>query len=162
MSGVVIGLIVALSALRVPIGFALVAAVLVALLAGGGTTPAVIPLHLFSGAAKFPLLAIPLFILAGGIMSSAGISLRIINMASTLVGHIRGGLGMVNVASSMFFAEISGSAVADVAAIGSIIMPAMVQKGYPPAFTAGLTSVAASLAIIIPPSIPMILYAVIA
>src|SRR5256886_16319669 len=62
----------------------------------------------------------------------------------------------------MFFAEISGSAVADVAAIGSIIMPAMVQKGYPPAFTAGLTSVAASLAIIIPPSIPMILYAVIA
>src|SRR2546422_10338046 len=91
MSGVVIGLIVALSALRVPIGFALIAAVLVALLAGGGTTPAVIPLHLFSGAAKFPLLAIPLFILAGGIMSSAGISLRIINMASTLVGHIRGG-----------------------------------------------------------------------
>jgi len=160
--GVVIGLIVALSALRVPIGFALIAAVLAALLAGGGTTPAVIPLQLFSGAAKFPLLAIPLFILAGGIMSSAGISLRIINMASTLVGHIRGGLGMVNVASSMFFAEISGSAVADVAAIGSIIMPAMVQKGYPPAFTAGLTSVAASLAIIIPPSIPMILYAVIA
>src|SRR5438445_53349 len=162
VTGVVIGLILVLSALRVPIGFALIAAVLAALLAGGGTTPAVIPLQLFSGAAKFPLLAIPLFILAGGIMSSAGISLRIINMASTLVGHIRGGLGMVNVASSMFFAEISGSAVADVAAIGSIIMPAMVQKGYPPAFTAGLTSVAASLAIIIPPSIPMILYAVIA
>src|SRR5438876_6522704 len=159
MTGVVIGLLVALSALRVPFGSAPIAAVLVALLAGGGTTPAVIPLHLFSGAAKFPLLAIPLFILAGGIMSSAGISLRIINMASTLVGHIRGGLGMVNVASSMFFAEISGSAVADVAAIGSIIMPAMVQKGYPPAFTAGLTSVAASLAIIIPTSIPMILYA---
>src|SRR5947199_140363 len=136
--------------------------VLFVLLAGGGTPPAVIPLHLFSGAAKFPLLAIPLFILAGGIMSSAGISLRIINMASTVVGHIRGGLGMVNVASSMFFAEISGSAVADVPAIGSIIMPAMVAKGYPAAFTAGLTSVAASLAIIIPPSIPMILYAVIA
>lgn len=159
---VVIALIVLLSAVDVPIAFALLAATLAALWGGGGTNPAVVPLQLFSGAAKFPLLAIPLFILAGGIMGSSGISLRIINLASTLVGHIRGGLGMVNVVSSMFFAEISGSAVADVAAIGSIIMPAMVQKGYPPAFTAGLTSAAASLAIIIPPSIPMILYAVMA
>src|SRR2546422_9385959 len=114
MSGVVIGLIVAFSALRVPIGFALIAAVLVALLAGGGTTPAVIPLQLFSGAAKFPLLAIPLFILAGGIMSSAGISLRVINMASTLVGHIRGGLGMGDVASWLFFAGLFRAARAAV------------------------------------------------
>ncbi|MGH2405134.1 MAG: TRAP transporter large permease, partial [bacterium] len=162
MSGAVIGIIVFLSAMRVPIAFALIAAVLTALLFGGGTTPAVIPLQLFSGAAKFPLLAIPLFVLAGGLMNSSGISLRIINMASALVGHIRGGLGMVNVVDSMFFAEISGSAVADVAALGSIIIPAMVKKGYTPQFTAALTSVTASLAIIIPPSIPMILYAVIA
>lgn len=162
MSGIVIGLIVALSALRVPIGFALIAAVLVALVADGGTNPAVIPLQLFSGAAKFPLLAIPLFILAGGLMNSSGISLRIINLASALVGHVRGGLAMVNVVDSMFFAEISGSAVADVAALGSIIIPAMVKKGYTAQFTAALTSVTASLAIIIPPSIPMILYAVIA
>jgi len=162
VSGVVIALIVALSALRVPIGFALIAAVLAALVLGGGTNPAVVPLQLFSGAAKFPLLAIPLFILAGGLMNSSGISLRIINLASALVGHIRGGLAMVNVVDSMFFAEISGSAVADVAALGSIIIPAMVKKGYTPQFTAALTSVTASLAIIIPPSIPMILYAVIA
>jgi tripartite ATP-independent transporter DctM subunit len=162
MSAVVIGLIILLSAISVPIGFALIGATLVALLVGGGTPPAVIPLHLFSGAAKFPLLAIPLFILAGGMMNSSGISLRIINLASALVGHIRGGLAMVNVADSMFFAEISGSAVADVAALGSIIIPAMVRKGYTPQFTAALTSVTASLAIIIPPSIPMILYAVMA
>jgi len=162
VSGVVIALIVALSALRVPIGFALIAAVLAALVVGGGTNPAVIPLQLFSGAAKFPLLAIPLFILAGGLMNSSGISLRIINLASALVGRVRGGLAMVNVVDSMFFAEISGSAVADVAALGSIIIPAMVKKGYTPQFTAALTSVTASLAIIIPPSIPMILYAVIA
>lgn len=162
MTAAVIGLIVALSALRVPIGLALIAAVLVALFVGGGTDPAVIPLQLFSGAGKFPLLAIPLFILAGGLMNSSGISLRIINLASALVGHIRGGLAMVNVVDSMFFAEISGSAVADVAALGSIIMPAMVRKGYTAAFTAALTSVTASLAIIIPPSIPMILYAVMA
>ncbi|MBI3997452.1 MAG: TRAP transporter large permease, partial [Armatimonadetes bacterium] len=162
MSGAVIALIVVLTVLRVPIGYALLAAVLAALVLGGGTDPAVIPLQLFSGAAKFPLLAIPLFILAGGMMNSSGISLRIINLASAVVGHIRGGLAMVNVVDSMFFAEISGSAVADVAALGSIIIPAMVKKGYTPAFTAALTSVTASLAIIIPPSIPMILYAVIA
>jgi len=162
MSGIVITLIILLAALRVPIGFAMIAAVLAALVLGGGTNPAVIPLQLFSGSAKFPLLAIPLFILAGGMMNSSGISLRIINLASSLVGHIRGGLAMVNVADSMFFAEISGSAVADVAALGSIIIPAMVKKGYTPQFTAALTSVTASLAIIIPPSIPMILYAVIA
>lgn len=161
MTWVVIGLIVVLSALNVPIGFSLIAAVLVAVLVGGGTAPAVIPLQLFSGAAKFPLLAIPLFILAGGMMNSSGISLRIINLASAMVGHVRGGLAMVNVVDSMFFAEISGSAVADVAALGSIILPAMVRKGYTPQFTAALTSVTASLAIIIPPSIPMILYAVI-
>jgi tripartite ATP-independent transporter DctM subunit len=162
VTALVIGLIVALSALSVPIGFALIAATLAVLLIGGGTTPVVVPLQLFSGAGKFPLLAIPLFVLAGGMMNSSGISLRIINLASALVGHIRGGLAMVNVVDSMFFAEISGSAVADVAALGSIIIPAMVRKGYTPAFTAALTSVTASLAIIIPPSIPMILYAVMA
>ncbi|HET6946359.1 MAG TPA: TRAP transporter large permease [bacterium] len=162
MSLAVVGAIVVLSVIGVPIGFALIGAVLLALLVGGGTTPTVIPLQLFSGAAKFPLLAIPLFVLAGGMMNSSGISLRIINLASALVGHVRGGLAMVNVLDSMFFAEISGSAVADVAALGSIIIPAMVQKGYTPAFTAALTSVTASLAIIIPPSIPMILYAVMA
>lgn len=162
MSLAVIALIVGLSVIGVPIAYSLIGAVLFALFAGGGTTPTVIPLQLFSGAAKFPLLAIPLFILAGGMMNSSGISLRIINLASALVGHVRGGLAMVNVVDSMFFAEISGSAVADVAALGSIILPAMVKKGYTPQFTAALTSVTASLAIIIPPSIPMILYAVMA
>ncbi|HEU4798953.1 MAG TPA: TRAP transporter large permease, partial [bacterium] len=162
MSLAVIALIVGLSVIGVPIAYSLIGAVLFALFAGGGTTPTVIPLQLFSGAAKFPLLAIPLFILAGGMMNSSGISLRIINLASALVGHVRGGLAMVNVVDSMFFAEISGSAVADVAALGSIIVPAMVKKGYTPQFTAALTSVTASLAIIIPPSIPMILYAVMA
>lgn len=162
MSLAVVGAIVVLSVIGVPIAFALIGAVLMALFVWGGTTPTVIPLQLFSGAAKFPLLAIPLFVLAGGMMNSSGISLRIINLASAMVGHVRGGLAMVNVVDSMFFAEISGSAVADVAALGSVIIPAMVKKGYTPAFTAALTSVTASLAIIIPPSIPMILYAVMA
>jgi tripartite ATP-independent transporter DctM subunit len=117
---------------------------------------------MFDGSMNFPLIAIPLFILAGAIMNTSGISRRLINFASALVGFVRGGLSMVNIATSMFFAEISGSAVADVAALGSILIPAMKKKGYTGAFAAAVTSSSASLAVIIPPSIPMILYAVMA
>lgn len=115
---------------------------------------------MFDGTTKFSLIAIPLFVLAGAIMNTSGISRRLIAFASALLGFIRGGLSMVNIGTSMFFAEISGSAVADVAAIGSILIPAMEKKGYPKTFAAAITSSSASLAIIIPPSIPMILYAV--
>ena len=115
-------------------------------------------LSLFDGATKFPLIAIPLFVLAGALMNTGGISRRLIAFVSALVGFVRGGLAMVNVGVSLFFAEISGSAVADVAATGSVLIPAMKEKGYRPRFAAALTSSSASLAIIIPPSIPMILY----
>jgi len=115
-------------------------------------------LSLFDGATKFPLIAIPLFVLAGALMNTGGISRRLIAFVSALVGFVRGGLAMVNVGVSLFFAEISGSAVADVAATGSVLIPAMKEKGYEPRFAAALTSSSASLAIIIPPSIPMILY----
>jgi tripartite ATP-independent transporter DctM subunit len=121
-----------------------------------------VALVMFEGATNFPLLAIPLFIFAGGIMNFSSISRRLIDLATALLGFIRGGLAMVNVGASMFFAEISGSAVADVAALGSILIPAMKKRGYKPEFAAALTSSAASLAIIIPPSIPMILYAAMA
>ncbi len=117
---------------------------------------------LFEGATSFPLLAIPLFVLAGAIMNSTGISRRLIAFASALLGFVKGGLSMVNIGVSLFFAEISGSAVADVAALGSILIPAMKKRGYPKEFAAAVTSSSASLAIIIPPSIPMILYAVMA
>ncbi|MFO6466084.1 TRAP transporter large permease [Jannaschia sp. KMU-145] len=115
-------------------------------------------LSLFDGATSFPLIAIPLFILAGALMNTGGISVRLIAFVSALIGFVRGGLAMVNVGVSLFFAEISGSAVADVAATGSVLIPAMKRKGYAPRFAAALTSSTASLAIIIPPSIPMILY----
>jgi tripartite ATP-independent transporter DctM subunit len=117
---------------------------------------------MMDGATNFPLIAIPLFILAGAIMNASGISRRLIAFASALLGFIRGGLSMVTVGASMFFAEISGSAVADVAALGSILIPAMKRKGYPVPFATAVTSSAATLAVIIPPSIPMILYAVMA
>ena len=116
----------------------------------------------YNGATNFPLLAIPLFILAGAIMNASGISQRLIAFASALFGWIRGGLAHVSIGASMFFAEISGSAVADVAALGSILIPGMKAKGYPAPLAAAVMSSAATLAVIIPPSIPMILYAVMA
>jgi len=127
--------------------------------------PAILPnvaLVMMDGATNFPLIAIPPFILAGAIMNSSSISRRLIAFASALLGFVRGGLAMVNIATSMFFAEISGSAVADVAALGSILIPAMKRKGYPVAFATALTSSSATLAVIILPSIPMILYVVMA
>jgi tripartite ATP-independent transporter DctM subunit len=153
--------LVILVLLDVPIAVALGIVALVAMVASSGA--AVVPnaaLILFDGATSFPLIAIPLFILAGAIMNASGISRRLIALASALFGFVRGGLAMVSIGASLFFAEISGSAVADVAALGSILIPAMERKGYPKAFAAAVTSSSATLAVIIPPSIPMILYAV--
>jgi C4-dicarboxylate transporter DctM subunit len=121
-----------------------------------------VAIGMYNGATNFPLLAIPLFILSGAIMNASGISRRLIAFASALLGFIRGGLSMVSIGTSLFFAEISGSAVADVAALGSILIPAMKKRGYPITFAAAVMSSAATLAVIIPPSIPMILYAVMA
>jgi tripartite ATP-independent transporter DctM subunit len=121
-----------------------------------------VALVMYDGASSFPLLAIPLFILAGAIMNASSISRRLIAFASALVGFVRGGLSMVSIGASLFFAEISGSAVADVAALGTILIPAMKRRGYSKEVAAAVVSSSASLAIIIPPSIPMILYAVMA
>ena len=149
--------------INVPIAVALGVIATVAMVAKSGPDSLLgAAVVLFEGATSFPLIAIPLFVLAGAIMNTSGISRRLIAFASALLGFIRGGLSMVNIGTSMFFAEISGSAVADVAAIGSILIPAMKRRGYPKTFAAAVTSSSASLAIIIPPSIPMILYAVMA
>jgi len=154
-------LFLALILINVPIAVALGVMSVAAIIALGGW--AAIPnvgLVMFSGATKFPLIAIPLFILAGTIMNATGISRRLIAFASAVFGFIRGGLSMVSISASMFFAEISGSAVADVAALGSILIPAMKKRGYTRNFAAAVTSSSATLAVIIPPSIPMILYGV--
>ena len=153
----------ALILINVPIAVSLAVVAVIAMLATQGVD--ILPnvaLVMFDGATKFPLLAIPLFIFAGAIMNTGGISKRLIAFASALIGFVRGGLAMVNIAASMFFAEMSGSAVADVAALGSILIPAMKKRGYPGPFAAAVTSSSATIAVIIPPSIPMILYAVMA
>src|SRR5438094_5772188 len=155
--------VMALVLINVPIAVSLGIVALVAMVATHGID--VLPnlaIVAYNGATSFPLLAIPLFILAGAIMNASGISERLIAFASSLFGWIRGGLAHVSIGASMFFAEISGSAVADVAALGSILIPGMKAKGYPAPLAAAVMSSAATLAVIIPPSIPMILYAVMA
>jgi tripartite ATP-independent transporter DctM subunit len=157
------GAVLALVLINVPIAVSLGIVAVVAMVSSHGldSLPNV-ALVTYNGATNFPLLAIPLFILAGAIMNASGISRRLIAFAASLFGWIRGGLAHVSIGSSLFFAEISGSAVADVAALGSILIPGMKTKGYPAPLAAAVMSSAATLAVIIPPSIPMILYAVMA
>jgi tripartite ATP-independent transporter DctM subunit len=156
---IILGVIVLLTAINVPIGYALSVATILAILWTGATSLSVVPLSLFGGASSFPLLAIPLFILAGGLMETSGISQRLVNLANSLVGFVRGGLAMVTVVATLIQSEISGSSVADAAAIGKVVIPAMEKRGYPRALSAAIVSNAASAAILIPPSIPMIIYA---
>jgi tripartite ATP-independent transporter DctM subunit len=149
--------------LGIPIAVALgVVAVLAIARADGLEALLNAPIAMYSGATSFPLIAIPLFILAGAIMNASGISRRLIALSSAMFGSIRGAMALVSIATSMFFAEISGSAVADAAALGSILIPAMKSKGYTKEFAAAVISSSATLAVIIPPSIPMILYAAMA
>jgi C4-dicarboxylate transporter DctM subunit len=164
MSGALVFIcVLALVLINVPIAVALGIAAVIAIVATQGVAALPnLPIAMYQGATSFPLIAIPLFILAGAIMNTSGISRRLIDFCTALLGSMKGALAQVNVLTSMFFAEISGSAVADVAATGPILIPAMKKRGYPGPFTAAVTSSSASLAIIIPPSIPMILYAVMA
>lgn len=121
-----------------------------------------IPQYTVGGTDSFALLAIPFFFLAGEIMNSSGMTKRIVQFSEGLVGGIRGGLAHVNVVTNILYAGISGSAVADAAAIGSFMIPSMIRSGYPAGFSAAINAAAATIGPIIPPSIPMILYGVIA
>jgi C4-dicarboxylate transporter DctM subunit len=152
-------MILLLTLIGVPIGFGLSIATIIVLIWKGTVSLSVVPLTLFGGASSFPLLAIPLFILAGGLMDTSGISQRLVNLANSMVGFVRGGLAMVTVVATLIQSEISGSSVADAAAIGNVMIPAMEKRGYPRSLSAAIVSNAASAAILIPPSIPMIVYA---
>ncbi len=158
MEALVLVLLAALVVLGVPIAYVLIAASIAVIALTTGTPLVVVPLRLFNGSDSFPMVAVPLFILSGALMNRAGISKRLVDFASSLVGFIRGGLAMTTTLSSMFFSEISGSAVADAAALGSVLIPAMKERGYPSRFAAAVLSSSATIAIVVPPSIPMILY----
>ncbi|MFK7996236.1 MAG: TRAP transporter large permease [Granulosicoccus sp.] len=153
--------LLALICINVPIAVALAVAAVVGLMVTEGVGSLVtVALDMYDGSTKFSLIAIPMFVLAGAVMNAGGITDRLINFVAALIGFVRGGLSMVNIGVSLFFAEISGSAVADVAALGSVMIPQMKKRGYPAPLAAAVTSSSASLAIIIPPSIPMIVYGV--
>ena len=138
--------LLAITLINVPIAIGLGIVAVVAMVATQGLD--ILPnvaIGLYNGATNFPLIAIPLFILAGAIMNASGISQRLIAFASALLGFIRGGLAMVSIGTSMFFAEISGSAVADVAALGSILIPAMIEGGVQTAVVMLLVATSALL-----------------
>lgn len=147
--------------LGIPVAFCLALTSLVVLLVLGNVPLHLIPQRMFTGMDSFPLMAVPFFILAGDLMNSAGITHRIVRFATALVGSIRGGLAHVNVVASMFFAGISGSAVADTAALGSIMIPAMEEDGYDTTFSAAVTAASSVIGPIIPPSIPVVIYALV-
>lgn len=148
-------------AIGMPIAFSLGVASVATLQFGSSLPLTLVAQRLFAATDSFPLLAIPFFMLAGAVMDTGGISKRLVDFAHSLVGWIYGGLGMVAVLAAMFFAGISGAAAADTAAVGSVSIPAMIRKGYKKGFAAAIQSAGGSIGVIIPPSIPMIIFGVI-
>jgi C4-dicarboxylate transporter, DctM subunit len=146
--------------LNVPIAIALGLSTTLIVLMTGTLDLSTLPHRMFTTLDSFPLLAAPFFILAGKIMEHGGISDKIVNFANSLVGHFRGGLGHVSVVACMFFAALSGSAVATTAAVGGLLVPAMVKAGYDRGFSASVQAAGGTTGVMIPPSVPMVMFAV--
>ena len=145
-----------------PVAMAMAAASLIYLLFVPSSPPFVVVHRMVSGIDSFPLLAVPFFILAGNLMNTAGITHRIYSYALALVGWLKGGLGHVNVVGSVVFAGMSGTAIADAAGLGTIEIKAMTDHGYDPEFAVGVTAASATLGPIIPPSLPFVIYGMMA
>ncbi len=146
--------------LKVPVSISIMSASIVALLTCSSIDVVAVIQRMYVSCESFSLLAVPFFIMAGGFMEGGGISRRIVNFASSLIGHIKGGLAMTSVLASMIFAGISGSAAADTAAIGSILIPAMDEDGYGKDMATSVVATGGAIGIVIPPSIPMVLIGV--
>ena len=147
---------------RVPVYISVFAAALTYFLFQTGSSPAIIAQRIGGGIQSIPLLAIPFFIISGNVMEKAGISGRLINLAEKCLGHIKGGMAIVCVVVSCFFAAISGSGPATVAALGLIMIPALVKAGYPAAFSCALMAAGGAIGVVIPPSITFVVYGSIA
>ena len=144
--------------LGLPIAFSL-AAVSIVVLAINDVNLIVVAQRLYAGTNSFPLLAVPLFILAGQIMGRSGISALLVDFARALVGAMKGGLAAINIVTSMFFAGMSGTSMSDTAAVGGVMIPQMIRRGYSRAFTGAITASSSTIGIIIPPSVPMVILA---
>ncbi len=161
MSLLLFALFVLFLAMGVPVAVAIGAGTMIAL-DQSGTPLLVMPQQMFQGINSFALVAIPMFILAGDIMSKGQVSQRLVALAEALLGFLRGGLSIVSVLAGMFFAAISGSGAATTAAVSSTLIPELQRKGYDPASAASLIAASGTIGVVIPPSVPMIIYAVIA
>jgi len=159
-AAIIFGLLVALMLTGMPISIALGLTVLSFLVTMTHVPIESVGLKLFTGLDNFTIMAIPFFILAGTFLTHGGVARRMIAFTTSLVGHWPGGLGLAGVAASALFAAVSGSSVATVVAIGSIMLPAMVDHGYPKAFGAGVITTSGSLGILVPPSVILVLYGV--
>lgn len=154
-------LLLAFALIGVPLAFAIGASCITYM---GMETPqflAMIPQRIWSGSFSYVLVAMPLFIFMGELMNESGITARLLDFCMYLVRPVKGGLGEVNVVASMIFGGISGSSVADTSALGSVLIPEMEKRGYPPEFAAGITVASSTMGMVIPPSIPMIMYSMI-
>jgi C4-dicarboxylate transporter DctM subunit len=156
----IFGLLIVLMLTGMPISIALGLTVLSFLFVMTQVPIEAVALKLFTGIESFEIMAIPFFILAGNFLTHGGVARRMIRFATSMVGHWYGGMGLAGVMACALFAAVSGSSPATVVAIGSIIMPAMLQQGYPKRFGAGVIATSGALGILIPPSIVMVLYAV--
>ncbi|MGE5339552.1 MAG: TRAP transporter large permease [Gemmatimonadota bacterium] len=157
---IIFGLLIALMLTGMPISISLGLTVLTFLFTMTTVPVESVALKLFTGIEKFEIMAIPFFILAGNFLTHGGVARRMINFATSMVGHWAGGLGLAGVVACALFAAVSGSSPATVVAIGSILMPAMVKAGFPKRFGAGVITTSGALGILIPPSIVMVMYSV--
>ncbi|MDQ6621510.1 MAG: TRAP transporter large permease [Pseudomonadota bacterium] len=162
MTPALLGSFLAMMAGGVPVAIAMAGSALVYIFVTGDLPPSVVVHRMISGIDSFPLLAVPFFIFAGNLMNNAGITNRIYNFALSLVGWLRGGLGHVNIIGSVIFAGMSGTAIADAAGLGTIEIKAMRDHGYDLGFSVGVTAASATLGPIIPPSLPFVIYGMMA
>lgn len=146
--------------INIPIAISIALASIAAILVKGNIPLVVVVQKMFTATDSFPLMAVPFFILAGSLMEYGGISRRLVDFANTIVGRLSGGLALVSIIASMFFGAISGAAAATVAAIGTILIPAMIRRGYDRGFATAVQATAGTLGVMIPPSIPMVIYGV--
>jgi C4-dicarboxylate transporter DctM subunit len=158
MTALLFGLLAALILLNAPISLALGLASTITAAVQAKSPLLFVPQKIYTSLDSFPLLAVPLFILAGSFLETGGVGRRLVNLANVMVRHLPGGLGMVVVVATMIFSEISGSSAADAAAIGSVTIPSMLRLGYTPAFATAVVAAAGGAAVLIPPSIAAVIY----
>jgi tripartite ATP-independent transporter DctM subunit len=148
--------------LGIPIAYSLGLSALAYFLIEQPALIGILPQRLFAGINSYALISLPLFILMGFVMNNGGITARLLDLSMFFVGRMKGGLGMVNVVGSMIFGGISGSSASDTASIGSVLIPEMKKRGYPASFAAGITVASSTMGMVIPPSVPMVIFAIVA